>query len=103
MQVWNTQRAEKGRGILAPSVDEVGLLGPALCYTKPHMQNRIVGRLHEACQAGNLRIRSFCPAHGNVFNQGITGIVGPNGSGKSNIGDAVRWVLGSKAPKPARR
>lgn len=42
--------------------------------------------------------KSFARPVSLEFGPGITAIVGPNGSGKSNISDAIRWVLGNRAP-----
>ena len=47
--------------------------------------------------------KSFASATTMRLEPGMTCIVGPNGSGKSNVVDALAWVMGSRAPEPARR
>jgi chromosome segregation protein len=46
--------------------------------------------------------KSFADRTQVEFSDGITALLGPNGCGKSNVVDAVKWVLGEKAPKAMR-
>jgi chromosome segregation protein len=46
--------------------------------------------------------KSFMDRAVFTFDEGVTGVAGPHGCGTWHVVDAIRWVMGSRAPEPAR-